>query len=151
MQEPTRLLTASNTALTTIPADTVAQLANTLNDLHVPFEDLSAAVTPCSTEVTITGSSAPSIVGSRKSWLMNYTVVSFMMNVQLFAEYDRLSHMLNLPPCSDTQWQRITEWLGQHVTELAEWSCEQVREEFKEKGDHHHSTASFLSNERPLL
>ena len=74
---------------------------------------------------------------------MNYTVVSFMMNGQLFAEYNRLSNMLNLPPCSDTQWQRITEWLRQHVTELAEWSSEQVREELKEKGDHHHWIASF--------
>ena len=82
--------------------DLVSDLANTLKLLHVPFDsqNLTAAVTPCSTEMTVTESSAPRISESRKSWVMNYTVVSFMMNGQV---YGRLSNMLNLPPCSDTQ------------------------------------------------
>ncbi len=43
--------------------------------------------------------------------------------------------MLGLPPCSNTHWQSIIRWLGIHVTKLADWSCAQVRERVKERGD----------------
>ncbi len=33
---------------------------------------------------------------------------------------DYKSEVLGLPPCSDSHWQRIVQWLGEHVTRLAE-------------------------------
>ncbi len=51
------------------------------------------------------------------------------MNGHLHAEYCKLSGMLGLPACSHSQWQRILERLEKYVTELAEWSCAQVRED----------------------
>ena len=66
-----------------------------------------------------------------------------MMNGQLYSEYSRLSHMLSLPPCAQQHWIRIVSWLGEHVTKLAEWSCEQVREMIRQRGDHHQWVASY--------
>ena len=66
-----------------------------------------------------------------------------MMNGQLYSEYSRLSHMLSLPPCSQKHWIQIVSWLGEHVTKLAEWSCEQVREMIRQRGDHHQWVASY--------
>ena len=74
------------------------------------------------------------------SWDRHYT---FLLNGQLYAEYDRLSGMLGLPSCSDTTWRRIVEGLEEHVTELAEWSCKHVREAIKTRNDHHKWVASF--------
>ena len=74
------------------------------------------------------GSDPPTIRSSpNKSWMKNYSALSFLMNGQLFAEYERVSNMLGIPSCSKNQWLRIVEWTEKHVTELAEWSCEQVR------------------------
>ena len=74
---------------------------------------------------------------------MNYSAMTFMMNGQLFAEYGCISNMIGLPQCSEKQWQRITQWLGEHVTALAEWSCEEVRKSIKDRGDDKQWTASF--------
>ena len=65
------------------------------------------------------------------------------MNGQLFAEYDRVSHMLGLPSASKSQLVRITEWTEEHVTELAEWLCEQVRRQIRNRGDHKHWITSY--------
>ena len=43
--------------------------------------------------------------------------------------------MLGLPSCSDKQWHRIAEWLGDHVTALAEWTCKEVHRQVVESGD----------------
>ena len=66
---------------------------------------------------------------------MNYTVLILLMNGQLFAEYHRLSNMLGLPKCSVKQWQRIIGWLEKHITALADWSCAQLREMVRKRGD----------------
>lgn len=68
-----------------------------------------------------------------QSWFMNYTVLSFLLNGHLYAEYAPLQGMLGLPSCSDKQWRRIVAELEVKVTELAEWSCQQVREAIKGK------------------
>ena len=65
--------------------------------------------------------------GSRKSWELNYSVISFLMNGQRYADYQHIGSMLGLPGCSNKQWQRIVGWVGEHVTKLADWSCKQVR------------------------
>ena len=53
-------------------------------------------VTGSSTTMVVVGN-VPKVTGSRKQWLFNYTIISFMMNGQLYAEYCRLSHMLTYP------------------------------------------------------
>ncbi len=58
---------------------------------------------------------------SNNSWLLNYTVLTFLMNGYLYAEYRALQGMLELPSCLDSQWQRIVGKLEEKVTELAEW------------------------------
>ena len=75
------------------------------------------------------GTAEPQVHNSRCSWPMNYTVLSFMMNDHLYAEYNKLAGMLGLPHCSK-QWPRIVDKL-EKVTELAEWSCCKVRETIK--------------------
>ena len=65
------------------------------------------------------------------------------MNGQLFAEYCRMANMLGLPPCSDMHWQNITGWLSEHVTKLAEWYCEQVRQSVRARGDQEAWVASY--------
>ena len=86
----------------------------------------------------------PKISGSpRKSWLVNYTVLSFIMNGQLYSEYKRIGHMIGIPTCSESQWQRIVQWLGKHVQRLADWSCEEVRKRIIERGDQEHWVASY--------
>ena len=51
--------------------------------------------------------------------------------------------MSGIPLCSKSQWQRIVEWTEKHVTELAEWSCEQVRNQVCKRGDHQQWVASY--------
>ena len=113
------------------------------------FCGILSTVSECGTQLQTTvpdGVSPPSIAsftGKPKSWLLNYTVLSFLMNGQLFAEYNRISNMLGLPSCSDKQWHRIAEWLGDHVTALAEWTCEEVRRQVVERGDQRAWVVSF--------
>ena len=38
---------------------------------------------------------------------------------------------------------RIVEWTEKYVTELAEWSCEQVRDQVRRRGDHQQWVASY--------
>ena len=89
--------------------------------------------------LVISGSSQ----GRQKCWLLNYSVISFLMNGQLFSEYDRISNMLGLPHCSDKHWREIVGWLGKNVTSLAEWSCSQVQSEICARGDSKHWVTSY--------
>ena len=58
------------------------------------------------------------------------------MNGELFAEYERVSNMLGIPSVSKNLWLKLVEWTEEHVTELAECSCEQVRNQIRKRGDH---------------
>ncbi len=49
---------------------------------------------------------------------------------------------IGLPSCSRTQWGRIVRRLAEYVTDLAEWSCGQVRE-IAEREDADQWMASF--------
>ena len=77
------------------------------------------------------------------SWRQYYPVVSFLISGHLHADYERLSGLLGLPACSNSQWNRIVKKLEVYVTELAEWSCGQVRQEIKKRGDEKQWVASF--------
>ncbi len=50
---------------------------------------------------------------------------------------------MGLPACSSKQWHRIVVRLEKFVTELAEWSCAQVREDIVRRGDGKNWVASF--------
>ena len=51
--------------------------------------------------------------------------------------------MLCLSHCSDKHLREIVRWLEEHVTNLAEWSCAQVRDEICARGDSEHWVASY--------
>ncbi len=80
---------------------------------------------------------------SNASWHQWYPVISFLISGHLHADYERLSGLLGLPSCSSTQWGRIVKSLEGHVTDLAEWSCGQVRQEITARGDADQWMASF--------
>ncbi len=73
----------------------------------------------------------------------NYSVLSFLINGQLYSDYEKLSGLLGLPSCSNPTWHSVIEKLEVHVTKLAEWSCSKVRETIKQCGDHKNWIASF--------
>ena len=127
----------------------ITEVRETIDTLGFKFESLgieaSSLVSGCTPELQVVspeGSTLPSIsgfsTGRPKSWLLNYTVISFLMNGQLFSEYHRITNMLGLPHCSAKHWREIVGWLGEHVTNLAEWSCAQVLEEVHAQGDSEH-------------
>lgn len=101
----------------------------------------------CTTLLQVTvppSSSHPTVRSSpTKSWTTNYSVLCFVMNGQLYAEYNCISNMLGLPPCSECQRRRIIQWTEENVTRLAEWSCEQVREKIHRRGDSKSWTTSY--------
>ena len=47
--------------------------------------------------------------------MKNYSALSFVMNGQLFVEYERVSIMLGIPSCSKNQWLTIVYWMEKHV------------------------------------
>jgi hypothetical protein len=79
----------------------------------------------------------------KQSWERHYSVLSFLMNGQLYVDYTRISGMLGLPSCSKSTWQGVVEGLEEHVTELAEWSCAHVRNAIKTCNAHQKWVASF--------
>ncbi len=65
------------------------------------------------------------------------------MTGNLHADYERVGGLLGCPACSSTQWDRIVKRLEEFVSDLAEWSCSQVRKEIMERGDDNKWMASF--------
>ena len=131
-----------------------AKISEAIDRLGFDFESLgvegTSLLSMCNPEVQVSvpqGATLPTIScssrGRQKSWLLNYSVISFLMNGQLFSEYDRISNMLGLPHCSDKYWREIVGWLGEYVTRLAEWSCSQVRDEVCARGDSEHWVTSY--------
>jgi hypothetical protein len=99
------------------------------------FSALTEYISPVCVVMQHSGSPPPRIHQSTCSWNQHYSVLSFLMNGHLRADYERLSGWLGLPPCSRSQWQRVLARLEPHVTKLAEWSCGQVRQKIVERGD----------------
>ncbi len=85
----------------------------------------------------------PSDAPSSCSWKQYYPVLSFLISGHLYADYARLSSLLGLPSCSSTQWHRSIQKLEGHVSDLAEWSCERVREDVRDQGDASQWMATF--------
>lgn len=144
-------LSPSSSSLSTDVAQLAGEVTEALQQLGFTCESqCRVALTDCHLELKLRvpdGVDPPSVkrcsVGKNKSWTMNYAVLSFLMSGQLFADYNRLSTLLGLPPCSESQWRRIIEWMEGHVTHLAELSCEQARDRVRERGDQDRWIASY--------
>lgn len=122
--------------------DTVSKISNIVQRLGIPL-DVAAFVHSSGLSLQSSGP-PPQVHGhATRSWDRHYTVLSFLMNGHLHAEYSKLSGMLGLPSCSMPTWLNILEELEKCVTELAEWSCNCVREAIKTRGDHQKWVASF--------
>ena len=69
--------------------------SNFLQDCNCNTFNLQGSIIECAPELHVRvppGSEPPSIRSSpTKSWMKNYSALSFLMNRQLFAEYDRVS------------------------------------------------------------
>ena len=123
--------------------DIVDRLSSVASQLRVPHDSETLFSLVSSGTVGLDHSDGMKIHNFPGNWSQYYPVLSFLMNGHLHADYCKLSGMLGLPACSHSQWQRILERLEKYVTELAEWSCAQVREDVVERGDGKHWTASF--------
>ena len=123
--------------------DLVDHLSSVAEELGLPHN--SDSLTACVSSVSIRLQHSEELVihDSQCSWHQWYPVVSFLISGHLYADYKRLSGLLGLPSCSSTQRGRIVKKLEEHVTDLAEWSCGQVRQEIAARGDAKQWMASF--------
>ena len=85
---------------------TAAQQAGLPQDLvdHIP-QYVSAG------NIILQHSDCLTIHESACSWHQYFPVLSFLVSGHLHSEYERLSGLLGLPPCSNTQWSRIVKRL----------------------------------------
>lgn len=121
--------------------DAVCRLGFECNEEY--FDSIQKNLIQCVPQYSTSVLPPPSIKSSTKSWSKNYTALSFLMNGQLFAEYERVTGMLGITSCSKNQWLRIVKWTEKYVCELAEWSCNEVRRQIRSRGDHQKWIASF--------
>ena len=70
-------------------------------------------------------------------------MLSFLITGYLHSDYERVGGLLGFPAYSCTQWSRIVKKLEEFVSDLAEWSFSQVRNEVKERGDDKEWITSF--------
>ena len=126
--------------------NTLQKVDDVAQELGIPLNFRTVIpdfVNSCHVSLQYYGDPPPEVHNSNSSWSRHYCVLSFLLNGHLFADYDRLSGMLGLPPCSHQTWHLIVERLEKHVTQVAEWSCSHVRDTIKSHGDHKQWIASF--------
>ena len=78
-----------------------------------------------------------------KSWELNYPALAFLVNGGYYADYAGIIGMMGLPVMHHTTWDNLVTWVGTHVEQLANWSCDQVRADIVKRGDKVQWTASF--------
>ena len=78
-----------------------------------------------------------------KSWELNYPALAFLLNGGYYADYASILGTMGLPVMHHTTWDNLVSWVGTHVEQLAEWSCDQVRADIVKRGDKDQWTASF--------
>jgi len=81
--------------------------------------------------------------GSAPSWDLNYPALTYLMNGQYYSDYSGVFGMLGLPVMSEKRWLQVVAWLGRHVENLANSSCQQVRQVIIDRGDKKNWTASY--------
>ena len=88
-------------------------------------------------KITRTGS------GIAPSWNLNYPALASLMNGQYYVEYHGVFGMMGTPVMSEVTWNKVVGWLGENVKELAELSCNQVRQKIVERGEKFSWVASY--------
>ena len=66
--------------------------------------------------------------GTGPSWDLNYPALVSLMNGQYYVEYHAIFGMKGIPVMSEATCFKTNRWLGKHVNEIAEITCEQVRQ-----------------------
>ena len=67
----------------------------------------------------------------------------FLGEWEVLHDYAGIFGMMGIPYMSQTQWDKVVAWLGEHVTELALASYKQVRQQIIDRGDQSQLKASF--------
>ena len=135
-------LSADQSALDCHLKDVIDRLACLAGQIGLPHNTTTLSSHVSSGSIGLHHSDSLRIHNSFCSWSQYYPVLSFLMSGHLYADYDRLSGLLGLPACSNTQWSRIVKRLEEQVTELAKWSCGQVQQEIIRRGGAKQWTAS---------
>ena len=78
-----------------------------------------------------------------KSWDLNYSAISFMLNGGYYADYASIMGTMGLSTMHHGPWDNLVSWVGPHVDRLANWSCEQVRADIEKRGDRSQWMAGF--------
>ena len=78
-----------------------------------------------------------------KSWEFNYPALAFLLNGGYYIDQDNIMGIMGLPLMHHTTWDNFVTWVGTHVEQLAEWSCDQVKADIVKHGDKDQWTASF--------
>ena len=81
--------------------------------------------------------------GKQPSWNLNYTVLSFLINGQYYADYASIVGMTGLQVMSQSRWNTVISILGTHVHSLATRSCQQVCDQIITRGEKLSWKASF--------
>ena len=101
----------------------------------------------CNTKLTLSLEGETPIIQSsnfkKKSWKLNYQILSFLMCGQYFKDYSQVLGLLGQHQCAKRHWDHSIEWIAEHVRTLADWSCEQVRQVVVERGDQKSWVASY--------
>ncbi len=123
--------------------DLLDQICTVAEKLNYPCSLDSLTLVISLRDVSLSYSEGMSIHNYHSSWKQHYPVISFMLNGHLHIEYVRLSGALGLLVCSATQWHRILHKYEVHVSDLAKWSCKQVCEDVRSRGDAHKWVAAY--------
>ena len=87
----------------------------------------------------ITDTDTPKIAhtgsGTAPSWDLNYPALACLMNGQYYVEYSGVFGMMGNLVMSEAKWNKTIGWLGTHVKDLAEMTCEQVHEKIILRGE----------------
>ena len=81
--------------------------------------------------------------GTGPSWDLNYPALISLMNGQYYVEYHAIFGMMGIPVMSEATWNKTIGWLGKHVNEIAEITCEQVRQKIVSRGEKSSWVASY--------
>ena len=57
-----------------------------------------------------------------KSWKLNYSALSFMLNGGYYADNASIMGTMGLSAMHCSTWDNLVSWVGPHVDRLANWS-----------------------------
>ena len=78
-----------------------------------------------------------------KSWVLNYPALACMLNGGYYADYASTLGTMGLPVMHHKTWEGLVSLVGSCVEQLAQWSCEIVRDSIIRRGDQGKWMASY--------